>query len=231
MRLGVMIAAYREERFIEAAIRQYQGIADRIIVGIGKKPWKGNLPPDDTEKIARKTGAQVYVEDWEYEAKERNFLMDRMYNIDYVIVSHADTFFTRDDLIKLKEMYLTKLHYTCKVLTYWKDYDTVIDPDISIPALIVRSDAIFLNMNNIHNMEVEPEVLPITCYHLSWVKADDEIKSKIASYSHAGEIDYSWFDKKFKNWKEGDTDFAPTVATDYKSTRKDPLPIEIRKQL
>lgn len=230
MKLGISIAAFREKDIVPI-IEQYQGVADRIVVSVSNKPWYGEYKADDTAQKALTTGAVVISREWEHEHEQRNDCMELLRDMDYVIVSHCDTWFTKADLRKLKEMDLTQRHYSCNTFTYWKDYDTVIYPYLSLPTILVRSDATFKHILNIENEEANPPVLDITCHHVAWVKTDDEVKSKLASYSHAEEIQDGWYDKVWKGWKPGMVDFGPTNPHDFQSTVKHTLPNEIRRRI
>lgn len=228
MKWGVSITAFNEP-YIEAVINQYKGFADRVVVAVSEKPWHGDIKRDDTAERALKTGAIVRLDDWRQEHHQRNWTMELLRDMDNVIVSHCDTFFTQDDLKTLKDKDFNEMNATCNVLTYWKDFDTVIYPHISLPTLFVKSNAHFNKLINIDDMSGNPEILPITCHHLSWAKPN--ILSKIKSYGHANEINEVWYNKVYLGFKEGMTDFAPTVASDYKSVLKKPLPAEIRENL
>lgn len=230
MKLGILITSFRNKKEIKEIIKQYEGIADRIVVTVSEKAWFGDFYDNGTTKEAEETSATVHEFYWALEHEQRNWAMDHLRDMDYVIVSHTDTYFTREDLNKLKKMKLTDLHYTCNVKTYWRDLETVIDPDLSLPTMIVRSDAVFTNLINIQDQEVEPKKLPITCYHLSWVGPKQRIKEKIMSYSHANEIPIDWIEKIWNN-KNVSTNLAPTNPKDYQGLRKDPLPKEIRKRI
>ncbi len=228
MKVGVLITAFNEPNIVNL-IKHYKPYVDDIVVTVSKKPWKGDMKADDTYDRARSVTTNVINKHWPFEHQQRNEGMYQLRKMDYVIVSHCDTWFTAEDLKKLKEMELSDRHYTCKVLTYWKDLDTVIDPDISLPTIVIRADQNFENLINIYNMLAAPQELPITCYHLSWVKSDDELLKKISTYSHADEISREWFDNVWK--KDNKNNLGPTIASDYKGLRKDPLPDEIRRYL
>lgn len=232
MKLGVSITAFREKHIIPI-IHQYEGIADKIVVAVSKTPWFGPIKPDNTAEKAYNTSAIVLEYDWKTEAEQRNWTMSEMKDCDYVIVSHCDTFFTANDLKKIKEQLTTAsdLHYTCNVKTYWKNYDTVIDPDIGLPTLFVRKDAVFTNAINVKDQLANPKKLDAICYHTSWVKSDEEVLTKILSYSHASEIPKGWYEECWLKWHEGMMNFAPTNRKDYRTTRIDPLPEEIRRKL
>lgn len=231
MKLGVSITAFREKNIVPI-IKQYEGIADKIMVGVSKSPWNGSYRGDLTaERAVNETGACVIQKSWRKEADQRNELMEYMRDMDYIIVSHCDTWFSFDDLKRLKSMELTGLHYDCNVYTYWKDYNTVISPALSLPTILVRSDARFTHILNIENQEAVPRKLPITCHHVSWVKTDDEILKKIQSYSHAEEIQKDWFDRVWVNWSRNMEDFAPTIPQDFKRVERYMLPNEIRYKI
>lgn len=231
MKLGVSITAFREKDIVPI-IQQFEGIADKIIVSVSKRPWYGELEGDDTaHRALEDTSACIIQKAWDTEEQQRNETMSYMRDMDYVIVSHCDTWFTRDDLEKLKAMELTDLHYGCEVKTYWKDSRMVITPPLGLPTILVRSDAVFEHLINIQNQEADPQVLPITCYHTSWIKTDKEVLDKIRSYSHADEIAKGWYQDVWLNWKDTMTNFGPTNPADFQTVQIDPLPIEIYKRL
>lgn len=230
MKLGVLITAFNEKHIIPM-IEQYQGIADRIVVTVSRDPWCGEHTHDDTAERALTTGEIVIHKSWGSERDQRNDAMDIMRDMDYVIASHCDTWFTRNDLLKLKNKNLEKLHYNCNVYTYWKDYDTVIYPHLSLPTILVRSDAQFIHSLNIENEQVDPPILDITCHHVSWVKSDEEVLKKIQSYTHAGEIQPTWYTDVWKGWRPDMKDFGPTTPHDFHTTQKHALPDEIRNRL
>lgn len=231
MKIGVSITAFNEP-LIVPIIKQYEDIADRVVVTVSKKPWYGDYEKDNTAyRAVRDTRSYVIHKEWDSEHDQRNEAMDVMRDMDYIITSHCDTWFTPDDLVAFKNMELEDLHYTCKVLTYWKDYDTVLYPNIGLPTLFVRSDAVFTKMINIQNQLAEPKELPITCYHTSWVKTDEEVLQKIRTYSHADEIQKDWYERVWRNWNDTMTDFGPTNPKDFHSVKKHSLPAIIRQRL
>lgn len=232
MKLGVSITAFREKNIVPI-IKQYEGVVDRIVVTVGKAPWKGGHMADDTARRAvEQTGAIVISKEWVTEQDQRNEAMDLLRDMDYVITSHCDTWFTQSDLQKLKNTEgLLDLHYTAEVLTYWKDYETIIYPHIGLPTLIVRSDAVFTHYIDIAGQLAEPFGLPITCYHTSWVKTDEEVLEKIQSYSHADEIVQNWYNDIWLGWKPHMQNFGPTKPEDFQSTKKKLLPKEIQAWL
>lgn len=230
MKLGVSITAFNEKDIV-SIIQQYEGIADKIIVAVSEKPWFGDVKADDTFERALTTTAKVFKKDWRTEAEQRNFTMDHMRDMDYVIVSHCDTWLLREQLDFLKTLDLDNLHYGVESYTYWKDFQTVIYPYITLPTFLVRSDAVFTDKINIKDQVANPDSLFIDCYHTSWIGTDEEILKKIQTYSHADEISSDWFENVWKKWKHGDQNFAPTNPQDFMKTITKKMPEEILRRI
>ena len=225
--LGVQITAFREERFIQPVINQFKGLA-KVAVAVSMKPWFGNLEPDNTFNLAVKTGALCTTNYWKSEKDQRNEMMDFL-DTDYVLVCHADTFFTRKDIKKIIDFIqtATERQYDIPSLMYWKNFDTTVFPDPLLKAMLIRNDVRFIDSIRIEDMAVDAPQVPVVCHHLSWAKTDKEVKDKIDSYSHALEITPNWYENVWK--KDKRVDFAPTNPSDYKFTKSGNLPKEIRR--
>ena len=234
MKLGVHMTAFRCERTIIPAIVQFYGIADKIYVACSSKPWFGDLKADNTFKMAKSTKAVVEEGYWGTEVEQRNWIQSHLFDVDYVLVAYPDTFYTKEDLKRLKKFAesATERQYDVMSKTYWKNYDTIIKPDLLMPATLIKSDVRFADKATIENHIPSAPIIPdVVCHHLSWARTDREIKEKISSYGHANEIIDGWYEYVWKNWRDDMTDFAPTNPTDYKYVEKFSLPDEIRKKL
>ncbi len=231
-KLGVQIIAFNEKRLIIPSILQYEGIADKVVVGVSKKPWFGDIKPDSTYYLAKTTQAEVYSGEWKTEKDQRNFLMDKLQDVDYVIVLNPDGFMTKESFNNIKK-FIQKEDgdiYGSHTLTYWKNYDTIIQPDWDHQVMLIKKDVRFEYANRTFNHRVDvPKIPGVTVHHLSWVKTDEEILTKIQTFTHAPEIIKDWYNKTWKNWDNTMTNFAPTTPTDFKYTINYPLPNEIRK--
>lgn len=228
MKIGVSITAFNEKHAV-AIVKHFEPYVDRVVVSVTQMPWFGGEVPDDTaERVVNETDAVVIKRRWKTEHEQRNATMELLRDMDYVIVSHCDTWFTAQDLQELKKMKLTDLHYATETRTYWKNYDTIIYPHLLLPTIIIRSDAKFHHILSIWDQTPEPEVLPITCHHVSWVKSDEEILAKIKSYSHANEIRENWYERFWLNWNDSMQDFGPTTPEDFKQIKHYSLPKELR---
>lgn len=233
MKLGVSISAFRE-KWVIPIIEQYREVADKIVVTVSNKPWFGDFSPDDTYERAKSTGVEVYDVDFPIESDQRNFSMSKLQDCDYIIISHCDTFFTKESLLEAKKQlsFQTGLHYGCNTYTYWKDFSHVIFPEIVLPTLFVRKDAHFINSIDIEGLRAQVQKLNgVVCHHISWVKSDEEILSKISSYWHAPEINKNWYKDVWQNSSMDIENFGPTVPEDFQKIIKFNLPKEIREKL
>lgn len=231
-RLGVQITAFNEERFIRPVIKQFKGFETKqIVVTVSTIPWNGKLKTDETCKLAKGNNALVNCNNWESEADQRNWCMWQLKDYcDYVLICHADTFFTQEDIKKIKDFIQTATdrQYDIQTKMYWKDLDTVVQPDPLLKAMLIRKDVRFIENIRIEDQAASAPIVPdVICHHFSWAKTDEEIKTKIATYGHANEIVPNWYEEVWLKDKE--TDFAPTNPTDYQYKVKYSCPEEIRR--
>lgn len=229
-KLGVKIFAFNEERNIIPVIKQFDAIDGvRVIATVSTKPWYGDVKADKTADLARSTGIEVFEKYWPLETDQHNFGMEQLQDCEYILVCHADTFFTKGDIESIKEFIQSanNRQYDMRTFMYWKNFDTVVSPDPVLPAMLVRKDVRFKHGIIIEDQVTDAEFVPAFCHHLSWVKTDKEVLKKIKTYTHANEIVPNWYEEK---WLKNDTtDFAPTNPIDYRYVRKHSLPDEIRR--
>lgn len=228
MNLGVQIVAFREKRLIVPVVEQFRGKA-KVVVAVSSRPWHGYLDRDETFSRIYTKANIASMQDWRTEVEQRNWCMDQLQDCDYVLVCHADTFFTQKDIDKIVDFIqtATERQYDIPSVMYWKDLDTVVVPDPMIPAMLIRRDVRFKHSIIIEDQIVDAPQVPVLCHHLSWAKTDEEVKEKISSYEHAQEIVPNWYEDV---WLSDKTEnLSPTNPTDYKSLRKHPLPDEIRR--
>jgi len=248
-KIAAQILAFREKNRIKQAIKQYDGLVDLVIVACSSSPWEGSLKKDNTYDLAVEVSEEietpvwVFEDYWKTEADQRNFCMEqaKKAKIDWVLISPPDRLFTRETLDTLRHFIQTaeKRNYAMYTLTYWKDYDTVILPDTILNEALIpvyNKDGIPFEFKyaNTSGGDGNNPLCPGIAHHISWVKTDEEIKTKIQSYTHAKEIIPNWYEEVWLKWKEGMTNFAPTEAyptsggIDYKSVIKYSLPEELR---
>jgi len=229
-KLGVQITAFNEERFIRPVCLQFKDSDIKIVVAVSLKSWNGNLKAGNTFSLVPSRVDLMSTYSWKDEAEQRNWCMENLDDCDYVLVCHADTFFTQEDIQKIKDFIqtATERQYDIQTKMYWKDLDTVVQPDPILKAMLIRKDVRFVENIRIEDQVASAPIVPdVICHHLSWAKTDEEIKTKIATYGHANEIVPSWYEEVWL--KDQDYDFAPTNPTDYKYKVHYSCPEEIRR--
>lgn len=226
-----MITAFNEERFIKPVINQFEDLADQVVVAVSDKPWHGDVDADNTYFLACRAWfkAKVFNGWWATEAEQRNWCMEKLQDCDYVLICHADTFFKKSDIKKIKKFIQTATgrQYDIPSVMYWKDFDTTIFPNPMLTAMLIRKDVRFKHNIIIEDQEVNAPVVPIVCHHLSWAKTNEEVQTKLATYGHATEIVPNWYEEVWLSNQK--TMLSPTKPSDYEFTKYGNLPKEIRR--
>lgn len=228
----VSIIAYNEDWIIESCLKQFKDLIFDVVVLLSEKPWNGkNIKPDKTEEILKKNKVKYFKHHWLSEAEQRNFILERT-DADLVITIDADEFMTQEDWHIVGEALSrhphTNLFAPKEIKEYWKNLDSRIVPSrihLPIIALNPRCYRFF------SNREVLPDnsrtILPVTLYHLSYVRPVEKIAEKHKTFSHANVFNDEWIEY-FKNWKQGDKIQIPTYQ-EAERVEYDPCPKEIKQ--
>ncbi len=233
MQVAVLIQAYNEAEYIGAAIRQWKGLIDKIVVQVPILPWKGSPQKDDgTADIARKEGAEVIIQHWINEKEQRNWGCTRLYDYDYVITLDADEFITlkdrkkllnvlslgrpkRDDASFLSSKQKEDCYTTKNIITYWKNDYIIKENSGHKPIIAVDPKKVKFYDCRIPSKVEENKPLnwqppiDITIHHFSWSRPDNKIEAKIQNFSHADDIPIGWYKNTYLNWSEGKHDVLP----------------------
>jgi hypothetical protein len=116
--------------------------------------------------------------------------------------------------------------------TYWQNLSTIIKPDWGFSICAIKPDQRFQYSSQLYDKSVSYNPIPgVIMHHLSWVKTDEEIKTKLNSYTHADEIIPYWFRNVWSKFHVGMTNFHPVTPSDYSRVVRYELPNQIRKLL
>lgn len=215
MRFAVCSICYNESEYVQACIRNWQGLVDEHLVLVSTRPWNGSgVRGDDTARLARKAGAKVVESFWATEAEQRNYGLELLRDYDYVLIVDPDEFYTPEDQKIIMDHLNNPINpnyrtdrYTPgfragRMATYWKTPDyTLSPPDKHKPFIAVDPKYRKFAENRQIDATRWVPLIPITCHHMSWVKSDDKIKEKIQSFSHASAIRNGWYENVWKVWK------------------------------
>jgi len=202
MKIGVMMCAYHEESKIQSAIRQFDGFDFETVVAVSKSPWFGEGKPDKTAQLALEAGATVKLFDWQDEKDQKNWIMNKLQDRDWIIMSAPDMYMTKESITNL--LYSIngskERAHACLMKTYWKNTDTVLvldekNSNETFNTVAIRPSEIFEYSARFKNYAYFKLAEGVTVHHLSWVKTDGEMKNKISTWSHAPEVVSNWYEK------------------------------------
>jgi glycosyltransferase involved in cell wall biosynthesis len=220
MKFAVCTVAYNEAEWIRACVAQFKPLISRHLVLVSSVPWFGEPRRDDgTAAIAAAAGAEVYVQHWASESEQRNWGLARLYEYDYVLIIDADEFFSRSGLESLLAQLANAggpCYRAAEMRTYWKTTDYVCYPYEAWDAPVIAVEP--KRIKFAHQRQIQPvaesrrivaPALPVTLYHMSWVKSDEKVLEKIQTFSHAGSIRPDWYENVWKKWTPEMNDIIP----------------------
>lgn len=247
-KLAVATIAYNEAEYIRACIKNWEGLVDKHLVLVTKKPWNGNPVEDDgTYRIAKESGAETILGEWKTEAEQRSWGLARLYDYDYVLIVDADELYLKEDQLKIIKALNNPIDpsYTpaerlpafrcARMVTYWKTPEYILDPpDNHLPMIAVDPKQLyafqhrnFKFMSNKREFVSYAPIIDVPCHHMSWAKSDAKVKEKIESFSHADSIRKSWYQNIWLNWKPGDETLVRAYGEEPSKAIYKPAPQEI----
>jgi len=209
-KIAIMTLAFNEADILPQCVKQFEGYGLDHYVFISSRPWNGNLINDKTKEVAESLDVTVFYRYWKNETDQRNWAVARLYDYDYILVVDADEMYTREGI----ELILHSLEerseplFRCfAVFTYWKTLEWILEPkDKHKPVIAIDpKKAEFYEyriprlLHDVSYAQYQPTI-NVDMHHLSWVKSDDKVKEKIASYSHCNNIRENWFEEVWLKW-------------------------------
>jgi hypothetical protein len=232
-RVCVQILMYNCDRFILHTIANCANFVDKIYVSYSAKPWKYNiksrsvLSNNSDIKILDSSPFRDKIEvicgDWLYEEDQRNECLKkaRYDGYDFMIMQDADEFLHHEDYKKIIKQMIDNNNFNVfhiPMVAFWKNIKFVLVGSNKKPvyetarfAINCNKDSVFIDKRFPSNDE-NSFSLKGTLFHLSYVLADDELKSKLATWGHAQDFDvHNWYLKKWLCWHPGVRNLHPVV--------------------
>lgn len=226
--IGLVTLCYNEERFIKPFLEHLPDWIDKVVVLRSVKPWQGvDEPLDSTADIAREMGALVIENHWLTEEQQRNTGQDILADCDWVIILDPDEFLSDEGWENLHNLltYPMTDAYVCeRQRVFWKDKEVYPHTDYQ-QIILVRPTVRFVEKRVI---DTSFGVAPVTLFHMSWARTDEECWSKISHYSHANEMDIEGWYKDV--WLAGKTEnLHPMTPETLKALIEPKLPPELER--
>ena len=233
MKLGAIVPVLNDTQFLPAVTSQLLKIVDRCLIMRSPKSFTGkpislNPLPELDPKV------DLVIGNFGNEAETRNAGMDMLRDCEYVVIADADEIFLDKDLNTLKALCEEGKHLAigCKLYAYWKTPEYLITPPETLkPCVAIRYDVRFKDVRWPQVPLFQGDIL---MHHLSYVRTDEELKEKLANFSHANEIVKDWYDNVWCEWDNDKTmkNIHPTHPACYKEAVFNPNPelIDILKK-
>jgi hypothetical protein len=211
---GAVYVVYGDDRWLRLSLGSVYDECDVILILIANQPWNG--PPRCTESslqcVAEFPDPQKKINvirgDWKSEREQRNeglHLLEK-WGIEYCLVVDADEVY---DPLQLRRMMifapcLPEIDcWHIPMVTYWKSIRYRIDPPEPFqPMVLLRVGRVRFVENRIARGENHALIAPhvAVMHHLSYARSDEEIWTKIHSFSHAAEVKPDWYERVWKGW-------------------------------
>jgi hypothetical protein len=237
MKIATHVLLFNQEKWILKYIEAVGKHVDKIYVSYSELPWnynkearhvfKNNSDLSILDNALYKDKIEVIEGVWDLDEDQRNSCLDKAKQdgMDFLLIIDADEFYRDCDLkamieeIKHNPQYD---YYTTPWVTFWKDFDHIIESAAGTTILGYPEIAVNLKTNHRFVRCRRPsgtkvKQLNYMCYHASYVLTDDECWSKINTWGHAHQFDTKkWYDNKWVNWDKKTENLHPISPTAWK---------------
>ena len=233
MKVGLVTIAYNEQRFNKPFLQHIPSWIDETLVLISTKPWQGpHDPPDQTADIAEAAGVTVIKSDWPAEHEQRSAGQQYFSDFDWIVILDPDEFLTRAGWKALRqfmneeEALFTDAYVAWQQNTYWKHGYRISPREDYKQIILVKPHVKFVDKRVVNTGY---GAVPLRLHHMSWARTDAEVKSKIAHYAHAHELDPLWYDRVWKRWTPVMNNLHPLTPSALRQAVPAELPIDLVK--
>ena len=247
MRISLQVLAFNVDRTLNAMLRNAGPYVDKIFIAYPERAWrygkKNSITLNPTKLMSINTALPCEVEiimgDWEKDEDTRNQLLQisRLENFDWMIIQDADEFYTADSWQILTERLKRPetLKYDCiktPYFTFWKSPAYVlhnrqegIKNGTTTFAINCRQPGLYFSYSRTTTAK-HHIFMDMPCYHYSYVLSDVEVKLKINTWAHAGELISKtlWYNIKWKRWHETSKFLHPGSPWMWDKAIRFPLP-------
>ncbi|MGQ9580162.1 MAG: glycosyltransferase [Armatimonadota bacterium] len=214
MNVAAVYCVHDDDTWLSHSIESVYSICRSIYVLVSNTPWFGE-PGDNGSVVSRVESLpdpsdkiRVVKGSWQSEAEQRNAGLDILYEekVEYCLVIDADEIYDPVDLERVIRIAQKHPEISCwhvEMDTYWKSWMYRVYPREQLrPVVLLRVGTARFTRNRgvsecTHGI-IPPEVA--VCHHLSYVRSDEQIKRKIATFSHARELVPGWYENVWKEW-------------------------------
>lgn len=249
MKIGAVYCVYDDDEFLEVSLEPVKNNLDKVLFLISDVPWFGKVT-DNSSTISKiknlcllNSNFELVQDHWVNEADQRNFGLTYFYsqNIDYCFIIDTDEIYQEEQFKNIIQ-YISTHHEIVAFHIYWNTYWTkqyyVITPrEEFTPLIAVKTDNfIFTSMRQgITGIQRTKDfvftskqkeryngvIINKFCFHLSYARTNEKIKRKIETFSHANQINKTWYEEVWKKWRPTSKNLHPIEPSQYNKAEKE----------
>jgi hypothetical protein len=228
-KVGAAYCVYEDSGTLNESIRRIYSLVDHVLILLSFEPWNGVANIDASLETYKKA-SEIYDPDnkvtliskcWKNEAEQRNFGKGYLHNlgIKWCFIIDDDEFYNHDQLQTMIEVLQTSkmFVYLIRHQIYWKSREYCIDGTVAaMPAFVLSDNAKTIFRQN-RNVEVlggnwdTPNQDDIVCHHFSYVRTNEQLLRKIATFSHANDYPFAnWYENIWLPWTLASENLHPS---------------------
>ena len=229
---GAQYVVYEDSGFLSESVWRVYPLMDKIVFLVGMRPWRGDAAgskywaqtlatiaamPDPDGKFV------IVSKPWSSEAEQRNEGVSilRELGCDWCMTIDDDELYNRSQLAHAQNVIrsvVASTHVSAWLVhhaIYWKSRELVIEQLTSAMPVFVHTranDITFTEARCFDSSRGAWLVLPasdLVMHHMSYVRDDEHMKRKMATFSHAGQESSDWYDRVWKAWRPGMRNLHP----------------------
>ncbi|MFT4302027.1 MAG: methyltransferase domain-containing protein [Desulfovibrio sp.] len=219
-RFAAHILMFDVEPFILRAIDNCAPYVEKIYLAYSERPWVYNAQAresyanptrlDLVEQSPWRSKIEIIQGEWDREEDQRNACVEKAKKdgIDFLIIHDADEFYTKEDYISnIKKIDANSGHegFRTPWCSFWKNISWIIEnngnPIVGYPQFAINC-AKNIHFTHARNYSAKNEyMLDGLCYHLSFVRTDQDLLTKLSTWGHSHEVDIrQWYADKWLQW-------------------------------
>lgn len=216
MNVAAVYCVHDDDTWLGHSIESVYDVCRLIYVLVSDTPWFGE--PGDSKSVVSRVESlpdpsgkiRVVKGSWRSEAEQRNAGLDILSKegIEYCLVIDADEVYDPVDLERMVRIAQKHPEISCwhvEMDTYWKSWRYRIHPREQLkPVVLLRVGTARFTLNRGVSECTHGIILPeiAVCHHLSYARSDEQLKRKIATFSHARELVPGWYENVWKGWDQ-----------------------------
>ncbi|CAM9672059.1 unnamed protein product [Ectocarpus sp. 6 AP-2014] len=252
--VAVVVVVHDDISLMRAVLEEVAAVVEHILVVVSVRPWHGSATDvsptlrmlecmlQDADSPTRGK-LRVEVGSWATEPEQREYgnaiIREDVRNFSRVVVLDTDEFWHPVELAKALALAAQQHKVVlaqAEMDTYWASVRSVVSPPEKLQALWLvdprrcvwtqyREVMCDIDLWEEHHAALRLQRNDAVVHHLSYVRVEEEIRRKMATFSHAGEEQSGWYERSWLGWAANNslTDLHPVIPVAYKRVVPQPL--------